>query len=280
MAGMLISRIARSFSSSLPSFTPRLLHQLTNFGRSALFTPPLTSLSFGSRHSPFLQIDRLSSLQQISDTHAYTANFLNRLGQLSLIHPRSTFSDAIHFFKLSASSGNSDAQCALGILHHAGVGVERNSLLGTDYLRRAAIAGHPRAKYCYGLCLRSGLGVRLDLGQAMAQLRTAAEDGYDEAMFAYGCSLLGGIGVERDEKTAFSLFQKGAQQGHTPSILWQGVCLHDGLGVEKDRARAVSLFREASSRGLPEATEALMTVTSWEGQDFQARPIRADDNGK
>jgi TPR repeat protein len=253
---------------------------LANFSSSSLFATPPTGLSFGSRYSPFLHIDRLSSLQHSADTRACTAALLDRLGQQSMLRPDSDFSEAAHFFKLSAAAGNADAQCALGILHHAGLGVERDAMRGTDYLRRAAVAGHPRAKYCFGLCLRSGLGVRPDLGRAMVQLRTAAEAGYDEAMFAYGCSLLGGIGVERDEKTAFSLFQKGAQQGHTPSILWQGVCLHDGLGVEKDRARAVSLFREASSRGLPEATEALRMATTWEGQDFQARPIRADDTPK
>jgi TPR repeat protein len=237
------------------SFSLRLLPRVT-------FSSPFPSFSRGSRHSPFLSIDRLSLFQRSADLLNFDSALLNRLGQRELLTSPPNFSSAADFFIESAREGNADAQCTLGILHHVGRGVRIDPAAATEYFRQAAGQGSARGKYCFGLCLRAGLGVRPDLAQGMAQLRSAAEEGYEEAMFAYGRSLL-----DRDEKTAFSLFEKGAQNGHAPSMLWQGVCLHDGIGVEKDRARAVSLFRKASSRGMPEAKEALRMAMKWRSEE-------------
>jgi TPR repeat protein len=275
---MLSTHVSRRLA--LVPFLSERLSATGLMGGSFLFSRPAPGVSFGSRHSPFLQIDRLSVLQRTVDTSVCGSAFLDRLGQRLLLGPRPDLPTAAHFFSLSAAAGNADAQCTLGLLHHAGLGVDQNSRVGTDYLRRAAAQGHARAKYCYGICLRAGVGIRPDIREGMVQLRAAAEEGYDEAIFAYGCSLLGGVGVDRDEKTAFSLFQKAAQKGHTLSILWQGVCLHDGIGVEKDRTQAVSLFREASSKGLREATEVLKKATWTNPGEFQGTPMRGEDGGK
>lgn len=275
---MLTAQLSRRLAL-LPFLSERLT-ATSLLGSSPLFTRPASGVSFGARHSPFLQIDRLSFLQRSVDTCVCSSALLDRQGQLLLLGPVPKFTDAAHFLSLSAAAGNADAQFTLGVLHHAGLGVDQNARVATDYFRRAAAHGHARAKYCYGLCLRAGVGVRSDIREAMVHLRSAADEGYDEAIFAYGCSLLGGVGVDRDEKTAFSLFQKGAQKGHTLSILWQGVCLHDGIGVEKDRVQAVSLFREASSKGLQEATEVLKKAMWANGGEFQGAPIRGEEKGK
>jgi TPR repeat protein len=265
---MLTKFVSRHASSIIrPAFLSRI--HLNQSLPETVFSSPTPGLTLGARHSSFLQLDRLSFLQRPLDERHFSSATLSRVGQNALIRPTADFRAAAALFDLSARSGNIDAQFALGVMHHAGLGVPRDSELGTHYLRLAAAKGHPRAKYCYGLCLREGLGVPPDVTEAMAELRKAAEAGYEEAMFVYGCSLLGGIGVNRDEKTAYSFFQKAAQNGHPPSILWEGVCLHDGLGVKQDKARAMTAFREASSKGLPEAAEALRIATEWSlGRDF------------
>jgi TPR repeat protein len=232
-------------SGFFTAFTTKLFSSTPSFSQFP------SGCGFGARQSPFLQVDRLSSIQKSADTDRFTGAIFARLGT-------ATFSADV----LAAGAAVGSAECAfsLGVMRHAGIGVARDAILGTELIRLAAVRGLPAARYAHGLCLRVGAGVEADAGRSARELRLSAEAGFDEAMFAYGCSLLGGVGVRRDEKSAFKFFRRAAERGHSPAMLWEGICLHDGLGVAMDKARAVMLFQKASSRGVVGAAQALKMI--------------------
>jgi hypothetical protein len=94
---MLISQLSRGASTvfrRVPSVFPALAQSILT---TASFSIPAASLTFGSSHSPFLQIDRLSFLQKSTDHRSFNAALLNRLGQRELVSSPAHFSDAPNF---------------------------------------------------------------------------------------------------------------------------------------------------------------------------------------
>ncbi len=95
------------------------------------------------------------------------------------------FSEAIHWYSLSAEHGDSEAQNTLGYLYFMGRGVERNEEKGAEYFLQAAKNNFPQAQFNTGIMYSTGSGIgEIDLVAAYGWMNIAAANGYRPAVAA------------------------------------------------------------------------------------------------
>ena len=153
----------------------------------------------------------------------------------------------------AGKGGSAEGLCALGVLHHAGKGVEKNDRRAAELFRQAAELGLPRAQLFLGHCYDDGMGVDQSPPQAVEWFRQAAQTGYPDAVMQLGLCYLYGHGTATDEKQAAELFQQAASAGNIRAMNELGLCYEAGRGVEKDIHRAAELYRQAAQSGMAAA---------------------------
>ncbi|MCA1925305.1 MAG: sel1 repeat family protein [Thiobacillus sp.] len=112
-----------------------------------------------------------------------------------------------------ASSGDANAQLALGIRYQEGDGVIKNDTEAAKWFARAAKSGLAEAQYRYGLALLEGRGVVQDYKAAFAWIKKTAERGYAPAQLSLGELYRFGTGTEIDKARAYLWFNLAAAQG-------------------------------------------------------------------
>lgn len=117
-------------------------------------------------------------------------------------------------------------------------GLERDQVLGEDWLRKSIEAGSIEACYVLAKLFQdSGKA-----GEALNLFKKVAELGYSPAMFAVGQIYYFGQGVDRNVEIAHKYFKKAAAEGHLYGILWES-------GTLRERRRnAVTWIRNLSIR--------------------------------
>lgn len=88
---------------------------------------------------------------------------------------------AMRFFDECARRGNATSMIYLAHLYEQGVGVGRNPVMATHWLRRAAETGNAVGQYDYGLALLNGHGTVADRDAAQLWLRRAEAQGDADA---------------------------------------------------------------------------------------------------
>ena len=109
-----------------------------------------------------------------------------------------------------AASGKAEAQCGLGMMYEAGLGVHKDSSKAALWLRKAAEQGVAPAQFDLGELYYHGQGVPQDYRQAAVWFRKAAEQNFAPAQYALGALCTQGRGVPQDNEEAYFWFDLAA----------------------------------------------------------------------
>jgi uncharacterized protein len=157
-----------------------------------------------------------------------------------------------------AKKGDARAQHALAIRFFKGLGVQKDSGQGMQWLEKAAAAGDLPAQYDYGIVQMGGEGADGDSG--MKWVRKAAARNYPRAQYAIAQSYAKGAGVEKDEGTAVHWYRLAAEQSLPEAEYAMGFSYSEGTGVQRDDVQAMQWFKRAANHGHAEAAFRISTM--------------------
>jgi uncharacterized protein len=158
---------------------------------------------------------------------------------------------AAHYHE-AAERGHRAAQFRYGVALMTGRGVERNTLYGESWLRRAGLAGDRDAAAMVGdLYSRPG-EVPPNFCEAAMWVQRAADAGHIGAARALGQLCVRGGGFGTDPVAAAHWLRVAATEGDTVAAYELGICLSHGIGTPRDDAEALGWFRRAIDT-MPEA---------------------------
>lgn len=124
---------------------------------------------------------------------------------------------AAYWFGQAAQSGVANAAYNLGVLHHQGLGVEKNITRALDWYRVAALEGHPEAQYNLGIAYIEGIGTKYNPQLAAGFFQKAALAGITEAAYNLGLILENGLLAEPKPNQAMMWYRVGAEGGSVES---------------------------------------------------------------
>ncbi|MCP3667815.1 MAG: hypothetical protein GY696_35885 [Gammaproteobacteria bacterium] len=125
-----------------------------------------------------------------------------------------------------------------------------------------AEAGSPPAQFFVSLMFRQGLGVDLDTVMANDWLKRSAKGGFAAAQFNYGNLFLKGDGVEKDDVKVVTWWEKSANQAYVRAQFNLATFYYLGRGVAKDRDKSIFWYRQASLGGSKRADKILQKLTA------------------
>jgi TPR repeat protein len=158
---------------------------------------------------------------------------------------------AAHYHE-AAERGHRAAQFRYGVALMTGRGVERNTLYGESWLRRAGLAGDRDAAAMVGdLYARPG-ELPPNFCEAAMWFQRAAEAGHIGAARALGQLCVRGGGFGSDPVAAAHWLRVAATEGDTVAAYELGICLAHGIGTPRDDEEALGWFRRAID-AMPEA---------------------------
>lgn len=134
-----------------------------------------------------------------------------------------------------------------------GTGVNRNDILGVDYMRRSADMGYAPAQVAMGYFYDTGNFLAQEPQQSVAFYRKAADQGDRLAQWSLGRLYLNNTGVPRDLDQAERWLQQAANQGDPFGEYLLGTVKEE----RTDFAAAAQWYRKAAQQGLPQAQEKL-----------------------
>lgn len=167
--------------------------------------------------------------------------------------------NAFELYKMAAEKKYIEAQYALGMCYHEGIGTEKNNQEYTDddeafyWWRTAAEFGnHAQAQYEVGQLYEAGRGPGQNLKEAFKWFQKAADNGLSDAQYMLATIYAGvrhpkvprsAYGIEKDDAKANDYYFRAAEQGHTeargqivakfPGIQITGVTMQDKTNIIK-----------------------------------------------
>lgn len=186
--------------------------------------------------------------------------------------------DAIKWYQIAASKGDSDSQVRLGMLHNNGaVDGKPNFAEAQSLFEKAAVAGNSEGMYYCGRNELSGLGCKLNRDRGRTRLRKAAESGSIEGAVYYSV-----ISQDSDteKKQALKWLQRAGDKGDVSaqellvkldrfdSQKWTELAMEQGCGPirrefaeqsivgiseKKDTPGGIKILEELSNAGDGEA---------------------------
>ena len=194
----------------------------------------------------------------------------NNLAKFTLVFDKSeaTIRQATEMFARDGDKGYAIAQFNAGYAYVRGVGIEQNTELGRDYIRKAADQG-----YIEAMCVFAMEARLFDLTISAHYLRWAARKTEPKAIHMYGLACEQNIGYPKD--TAIDYFRMGTECGymkpmnnlatrcgdiHMANTLWRraaemgsehgaynlAVSYKLGRGIEQDDVQAARWMKMAS----------------------------------
>jgi len=159
--------------------------------------------------------------------------------------------------KARADKGDGEAQLSVASHYANGIGVARDPVKATKYLRKAAERGLARAQCLLGLAYANGEGVKPDKVEGARWLHRAADQGMAEAQFDLGTCYANGDGVAKNAVEAAAWCRKAADQNLPDAQCELGNCYIEGEGVPKDIPEGVKWTRLAAEQGFGQAQNTL-----------------------
>ena len=160
--------------------------------------------------------------------------------------------------KAAVDGGNTIAQTHVGMIYHFGrKGIRQDYKLALHYYRLAAEQGQSEAMLNLGVMSRDGLGAAPNHSAAVFWFRQAADRGTIDATYNLARMILTGRGIQQNYQSALTLFQAAANQGSNPAAFNLGILYRDGIGVHKNLRTAMSWFKMAAERGDNRSQEIL-----------------------
>ncbi len=155
---------------------------------------------------------------------------------------------AAEWYALAARRGDVHARFALGMMHLAGRGVERDEARAETLLREAAAARHGPA--CLNLALaKLAAGSEPQLAEAVPLLRCAAEQEIGDAQHALAVLMLEGRGLPKDEEAGADMMARAAANGSLAGEVEFAILQFAGRGIGRDERAAARGFARAAARG-------------------------------
>jgi len=141
----------------------------------------------------------------------------------------------------------------MGLNALAGVGTDRNTQAGLDYIRHSAELGYPPAQVMLGSFYDTGNGVTREPGQAATWYKKAAQQDDPVGEWLLGRLIISGAVPPPDLNEASRWLQKAAAHGDP-----FGEYLLGKVKLERqDYVQAANWFRKAALQGLPQAQQQL-----------------------
>lgn len=135
-----------------------------------------------------------------------------------------------------AESGNSEAQCALGLMCYRGKGVKWDGEKAMNLWSLSGAAGNPYAQYNLYSAYLSGLYIPADPEKAMEYLHKAAENGCARAQQDLGICYSCGIRVSKDNEKSIKWTRMSVGQDIAKERLCLESPLHMDTKVSKEAA--------------------------------------------
>lgn len=156
---------------------------------------------------------------------------------------------AIKYFEMAASAGESEAYGPLGNMYLKGIGVEKDFEKAKSYFTKGIAKGDPNSFNGLGNMYLNGIGVTMDVSKAFTYFNASSSKGNPEGQYYYGYLFLKGIGTPINYKNAFNLFTVSAQQHNVLAYYQLGVMALNGLGMSTDCNSAVKFFKMVAEKG-------------------------------
>ena len=170
----------------------------------------------------------------------------------------------VAWIRRAAEAGDTPAMLHYGFLLSIGCGVEKNTALAEDYVRRAAVAGLTAGQETLGAWIvdRYKSGLAADPSEGVRWLKQAYELGYS----TYALVRLGifynddGRGAWRDRNKGFALF--GLCAGYASSSCQFGYAWHlaNGFGTRINTVESYARYEVARQLGATKAPERLQAL--------------------
>ena len=160
------------------------------------------------------------------------------------------YQQAIEQWRLSASHEFSRSEYSLGLAYMHGEGVEKDHVVGCEWLLKAAEQSLPQAQARIADAYLNGEGVEKNATQAVSWYKRASESGNVPAHLALARCYEAGVGVTIDPSLAFALYQRAAEWGNPQALSQVGFCYEHGRGVLKNLIEALAFARLASEFNL------------------------------
>lgn len=157
---------------------------------------------------------------------------------------------SIQFLKLACDT-NGEAESQLGYMYLTGDGVNKDPVLGEQYLLKAIALGDAAACHNLAYLYFSGDGVERNYEKALKYYKkTVAMDGdYAKDWLRIGYQYEKGLGTPRDLKKTFECYKKAADAGIPDGYNNLGACYKHGWGCEKDDGKALAYYHLAVEHG-------------------------------
>ena len=163
---------------------------------------------------------------------------------------------SIEYFKMACGKdcglkGTDTPEGCLGFFYIIGEGVEKNSVVGEQYLLQAVELGDFRACKNLGFLYFSGDGIERNYEKALKYYEKAVslDESCADCWVRIGYQYQHGLGTPRDTKRAFECYQNAANAGIANGFNNLGACYMDGWGCEKDETKALEYYKLAVEHG-------------------------------
>ena len=160
------------------------------------------------------------------------------------------YTDALTFYRQSASQGDAAGQNGIGTLYYFGWGgVPQDYGQAMKWFQLSAAQGNPDAQNSIGNLYDNAYGVGQDYVQAMYWYRLAANQGNSGGEVNLGALYANGQGVTRDYDEAMRWFRLAAAQNDATADGWLGYLYANGEGVPIDWTVARAWYVRGAAGG-------------------------------
>ena len=194
--------------------------------------------------------------------------------------------EAVHYYKLAADRGNSEAMYCYAKMCSRGIGVDQNLTEAFNYFMRGSNLSDYRAMRHAAKMLEDGRGTAQNSQEARRLYKIAAKKGQDpyslyafafilesshqyvralkyyksasergviDADVACGRMIEEGLGRKKSYEEAFAYFNYAADAGNAEALYRLGLLYETGSGVDKNLILANKCFNDAASKDHVEA---------------------------
>ena len=156
---------------------------------------------------------------------------------------------AVELARAGCDGGDPTDCRTLGLLHHAGVGVDKDAGRGAVLLDKACADGDAYACADIGQLYVLGDGVQADAARGLDLLRRGCAGGVPESCEAVGVVLQNGFGLPVDHAGARRVAEEQCKRGGARQCRGLAALYMQGVGVPQDVVRARRLYGDACDAG-------------------------------
>ena len=172
------------------------------------------------------------------------------------------FTEALKWYRLSASQGNAAAQNNLGVMYLNGSGTSRNFFEGAKWIQMSANQGYAKGEMNLGLLFAKGTGVARNTASAVYWMRKGAEQGDPDAAEKMGEIYAEGQITTWDYIEAYKWLSLAAAQGNSDAIKER-----DDL-AEKMTAQGITEAQRRAAAFVPTKPPAAVNSATASGTGF------------